>query len=133
MYTNVQIRFKDFFKLYFRRYSSVENPISIRKYFRVHAGITRLTEKLSGVNVSLSAVINHPQFNETSKDFDVAIVQLLHDLPLDDYRMQAIRLPDDDFQMPFGELAEVTGWGRLEVVAQYLKIFQSVKFITFAV
>lgn len=50
-------------------------------------------------------------------DFDVAIVWLVHDLPLDDHRMRAIRLPNDDFEMPYGQLAEVTGWGRLQVMA----------------
>lgn len=96
-------------------FPSVQNPISIKKYYRVHAGITRLTDTLAGVNVSLSAVTNHPQFDQTSMDFDVAIVRLVQDLPLDNYRIRAIRLPNDDFEMPYGQLAEVTGWGRMEV------------------
>lgn len=111
--------------MYFRLFCSVQNPISIKKYYRIHAGITRLTDTSAGVNVSLSAVINHPKFNETSMDFDMAIVRLVHNLPLDEYRMRAIRLPDDDFEMPYGQLAEVTGWGRLEVITLHFIFYIS--------
>lgn len=100
-----------------RVYSSVENPIAIKKYFRVRAGITQLTDTLAGVNVSLSSVTIHPQFDQNTMDFDVSIVRLVHNIPLDDYQMRAIKLPSDDFEMPYGQLAEVTGWGRLEVIA----------------
>lgn len=82
-------------------------------YYIVKAGITHLNDT-NGESSNINSVINHPTFNEAIYDFDISIVNLRTELQFS-VRINSIGLPKSDFQIPTGELAVVTGWGRLMV------------------
>ncbi|XP_075039161.1 transmembrane protease serine 6 isoform X1 [Mixophyes fleayi] len=59
----------------------------------------------------VTQLILHPYHDEDSHDYDVALVQVDHPVPLTSQHVQPICLPASTHHFPTGSMCWVTGWG----------------------
>jgi len=57
-------------------------------------------------------VINHPRYDDRTKDYDIALVELNSDAPLSD-NVKPVCLPTPNSNFPPGKMCTVTGFGVL--------------------
>ncbi|XP_017767893.1 PREDICTED: serine protease easter-like [Nicrophorus vespilloides] len=65
------------------------------------------------VNVGIEKVIVHPNYNDSVKSNDIALIRLNSDVHFSDF-VRPICLPSDDDYARVGEKLFVAGWGRTE-------------------
>lgn len=66
----------------------------------------------SGILIEVSDVIEHPNFNADTVDYDISILRLATDLTFSN-SINQINLPELNQEIPIGADAVVTGWGLL--------------------
>uniref|UniRef100_A0A336M3B4 CSON009631 protein n=1 Tax=Culicoides sonorensis TaxID=179676 RepID=A0A336M3B4_CULSO len=66
-----------------------------------------------GVVINVAQVINHPQYNKRTFDYDIAIMKLAEPLTFTD-KIQPAKLAEPGFLVPDNEAVIVSGWGDLE-------------------
>ena len=93
--------------------SSVMNPISIKKYFTIEVGVSRVRNRNRKL-LAIDKVVAHPSYHPETMDYDVAIVFLAKNLTFGQ-TVDSIDLPPMGFKLPIGEKATVSGWGKIKV------------------
>lgn len=83
----------------------------------VHAGSSN--KETGGQVISVANVYRHPDYSTTTHDYDVSVLELKKDLELNE-NVQPIQLTQSE--LPAGELAVCTGWGRTSTNG-YLPIY----------
>ncbi|XP_040273762.1 transmembrane protease serine 9 [Bufo bufo] len=79
-----------------------------------HMGSTALSgADTMAVKVSLKRVIQHPQFNPLTLDFDVAVIELSNALTFNKY-VQPVCLPSALQKFPAGWKCMISGWGNIK-------------------
>lgn len=73
---------------------------------------------------TLEFAMPHPDFNEHNFSNDICVLRTTQPFVYTK-RILPIALPATDFQLPFGEMAQVSGWGVTEVY----HLFQSLQII----
>ncbi|XP_058837335.1 trypsin-7-like [Topomyia yanbarensis] len=63
-----------------------------------------------GLVVTLKRAVQHPKYNDNTLDYDVTLLELGRDLPLDD-QFYAVDLPEQDEPIEDGHCVLVSGWG----------------------
>lgn len=79
---------------------------------RVRVGSTKHAS--GGAVVSISRIVQHPQFSYSTIDYDYSLLKLAKKVTLGN-SSQVIALPEQDEPVPDGTLCEVSGWGNTQV------------------
>ena len=79
----------------------------------------------TGVPRNALQVINHPQYDADTHDFDIALVRLDQPISAEEKRPVALVSGDSDLDDP-GQLATVVGWGHLQESGSGSDILQEV-------
>lgn len=75
-----------------------------------------ISQQYSNQTIGIGSVINHPDFRDNIMSNDISIIKTAQQIDFDKIpSLQKISLPKSDFQMPYGEIAEVAGWGWIQV------------------
>lgn len=82
---------------------------------RVRVGSTKHAS--GGEVVSISRIVQHPQFSYSTIDYDYSLLQLAKSLSLSN-SSQVIALPEQNEPVPDGTLCEVSGWGNTQSITQ---------------
>lgn len=69
------------------------------------------TSQSGGQLISVSRLVNHPQYNANTVDFDVAVLWLSSPLNLGTHPISVVPLPSQNEGVGIGQLAQVSGWG----------------------
>lgn len=80
------------------------NPTSLS----VRAGSSIIEQ--DGVVVQIKATHPHPKFNPDTYDYDIAVLEFSTNIEFNP-KIQPIRLPDQNYVVKTGRMANVTGWG----------------------
>ncbi|MCJ8739207.1 hypothetical protein PDJAM_G00044530, partial [Pangasius djambal] len=81
-------------------------------------------ESLEGTNTRMqktgtSSIINHKDYNHTTHDNDIALVQLSSSVTFTDYVMPVCLAASNSFGFPAGTNVWVTGWGNIASNGKY--------------
>lgn len=85
--------------------------------FAVRIGSTSKTS--GGLYLPASLAIYHPLYDDENLDNDIAVLKVSEPLEFDE-NISSIALPDPEPEFVGGDLARISGWGRLYVI--YIKI-----------
>lgn len=78
--------------------------------------MTAIAEQGATNTISIETVINHPDFKDDTMSNDISIIKTAEKIDFEKIPgLQKIDLPKSSFQMPYGETAEVAGWGWIKV------------------
>lgn len=79
-------------------------------FYQIRAGSA--TWRSGGVTMGVKTVKIHPKYNPQTMDNDVAILELVGNLPYD-ARVQPIKIPSKELVAPDGTNLVVSGWGTM--------------------
>ncbi|XP_069505706.1 transmembrane protease serine 9 [Ambystoma mexicanum] len=83
-------------------------------YVSAHIGTTSLSgADSSAVKVGVKRVIQHPYYNPSTLDFDVAVLELRNSLAFSKY-IQPLCLPSNIQKLPAGWKCMISGWGNVK-------------------
>ncbi|XP_058835106.1 trypsin-1-like [Topomyia yanbarensis] len=82
---------------------------------RVRVGSTDRTK--GGLLLGLERVVQHPEYDSGTIDYDFSLLQLEQDLLFNENN-QAIELPEQDEELSDGALCRVSGWGNTQNVQE---------------
>ncbi|GCC22886.1 transmembrane protease serine 11D-like isoform X1 [Chiloscyllium punctatum] len=77
----------------------------------------------SGTVQTIETIIIHPQYRQTSNDYDIAVLKLSSPL-IFEANIQPICLPSSDHVFNAGDSCTITGWGTLEFEGSLPQILQ---------
>lgn len=86
----------------------------------LRAGSKR-TDEGGDYYIAVRNAIKHPlykNFNYNYFDYDFVLLELAYPLDFSD-KIKAIKLPNEDFQVPDGAVCEVCGWGKYQCNSIY--------------
>ncbi|KAI4459626.1 polyserase-related [Holotrichia oblita] len=81
---------------------------TVASYLNIRAGTS--IRNSGGVILDVSIIYQHPDFNNETYDYDIAVLELVSDLTFNDAIM-AISLPNENQQLIVGTESVITGWG----------------------
>ena len=93
------------------------------KAFAVRAGSSRISD--GGQFIKANEVIEHELYDDWELTHDIVILKLEQNLVFS-ASVRAIELPPQNFDVPHGSVASISGWGDLESKAyRYPEILQT--------
>lgn len=84
---------------------------NLARFLSVHAGTTNKNSK-EGQTVKVAKYINHPNFDHSTMDYDISILELAEPLKFTT-GVQKIRLPIEGEELEAGTTVTISGWGKL--------------------
>lgn len=84
----------------------------------VAIGVTNFNDESSDNHYSVSSLHIHPDYNDWTIDNDVALIQLEQSVVFSD-TVGIIALPTLELEVPHGESAVLSGWGRIDEDGTY--------------